>query len=84
MSEPSRSTISTSSYVEEMVPSFKTVMRNNSLRRQLELYLVQQGESQVVQSFKKSKVKWRLTTQPFICLFLGWSVEILACHSGIT
>jgi hypothetical protein len=30
-----------------MVPSFKTVMRNNNLRRQLELYLIQQGETQV-------------------------------------
>ena len=43
----SRNVATTSSYVDDMVPSFKTVMRNNNLRRQLELYLVQQGESQV-------------------------------------
>lgn len=47
MSEFSRTTTSTSSYGDEMVPSFKTVMRNNNLRRQLELYLKQQGETQV-------------------------------------
>uniref|UniRef100_A0A0P4YXH5 Sorting nexin-25 n=1 Tax=Daphnia magna TaxID=35525 RepID=A0A0P4YXH5_9CRUS len=47
MSDFSRSSTSTSSYGDEMVPSFKTVMRNNNLRRQLELYLIQQGETQV-------------------------------------
>ena len=37
----------TNNLVDDMVPTFKTVMLNNSLRRQLELYLTQQGESQV-------------------------------------
>lgn len=47
ISDSTRNVASTSGYVEDMVPTFKTVMRNNALRRQLELYLVQQGEAQV-------------------------------------
>ena len=45
-----RSTASTSSSgsgADDNVPSFKTVMRNHSLRHQLELFLGQQGEAQV-------------------------------------
>lgn len=30
-----------------VAPTFKTVMRNQSLRQQLELYLVQQGDAQL-------------------------------------
>ena len=47
MSDFSRTSTSNSNFSDEMVPSFKTVMRNNNLRRQLELYLIQQGETQV-------------------------------------
>ena len=49
VADSSRSTTAAvaSAFVDDMVPSFKTVMRNNSLRRQLELHLMQQGESQV-------------------------------------
>lgn len=47
VADSSRSTAANSGFVDDMVPSFKTVMRNNNLRRQLELYLLQQGESQV-------------------------------------
>ena len=32
---------------DDMVPSFKTVMRNYNLRHELEVYLTQQGECQV-------------------------------------
>lgn len=49
MHDAARSVTSATNYVDDMVPTFKAVMRSNSLRRQLEHYLTQQGEIQVIE-----------------------------------
>ena len=69
--------------IDDMAPPFKTVMRNPQLRQQLESYLEQQGESQVIidnKSFEKLSVgdHYAIKRCPVVRL-----AEILDGHPGI-